>query len=62
MIFNILFLKLSNPTTRQISYYVRYEGSNDFSTKDAGNIECDSITIEPKNNAKFYVKFSSRVS
>ena len=49
-------IELTNPTTKQIAYYVRKDGHSDFT------IECDSVKIEPKSTIKFRVKFHAKLS
>ncbi len=53
-------IELSNPTNSQISYWVNLEGSSDFTTKNCGNIENDTIKIEPKSKAAFKVNFNQK--
>lgn len=49
-------IELNNNTNKPISYWVKYEGSSDFS------IEKDNVKLEIGTNVKFKVKFVSRVS
>jgi hypothetical protein len=49
-------IELKNSTGKNISYWVKYEGSPDF------YIEREHITIEAKKNLKYKVKFISRLS
>lgn len=45
-------IELTNPTSKQISYYVKYEGHSDFSIED------DVVKLEPKQSqVKFKVTF-----
>lgn len=43
-------IQLSNPSTKIIHYWVHYEGHSDFSIKNAGNIDEDSVKIDPKQS------------
>lgn len=50
-------IELTNPTNKTISYWVKLEGSHDFS------IEKENVKLEPGSAPlKFRVKFTSRVS
>lgn len=50
-------IELTNPTNKTISYWVKLEGSPDFS------IEKENVKLDPGNTSmKFRVKFSSRIS
>lgn len=49
-------IELNNNTNKPISYWIKYEGSSDFS------IEKDNVKLEIGTNIKFKVKFVSRVS
>lgn len=50
-------IELTNPSSKAVTYQVRYEGSEDF--KIMGE---EKFRIEPKEVYKFQVKFVSRVS
>ncbi len=55
-------IELINPTNKEINYWVSYDGSVDFSIKNAGNIDYDCVKIEPKSKIVYKVKFTSRLS
>lgn len=42
-------IELYNPTNKEINYWVSYDGSSDFSIKNAGNIEYETVRLEPKS-------------
>jgi len=50
-------IELVNPTAKEINYWVSYDGSNDFNIKNAGNIDYDTIRLEPKSKIIYKVKF-----
>ena len=50
-------IELTNPTTKPISYWVKYDGSSDFKPEFE-----DCFKIEARQTFKFKVKFVSRVS
>ena len=50
------FIELSNPTTKQIAYWVLYEGHSDF------QIENSYVQLNPKSITKFKISFNSRIS
>ncbi len=50
-------IELSNPTNKQISYYVNLEAHPDFSLESD-----ESLIIEPKSTYKVRIKFTSRIS
>ena len=49
-------IELRNPTRKFISYWVKFEGNQDFSIGE------DSLRIEPLGKIEFQVKFQSRIS
>jgi len=49
-------IELSNPSKNPISYWVKLDGSTDFS------IEEDCVKIEPGTTVNFPIKFQSRIS
>lgn len=49
-------IELSNPSKNPISYWVKLDGSSDFS------IEEDNVRIEPGTTVNFPIKFQSRIS
>ena len=49
-------IELSNPSKNPISYWVKLDGSSDFS------IEEDCVRIEPGTTVNFPIKFQSRIS
>lgn len=49
-------IELSNPSKNPISYWVKLDGSSDFS------IEEDCVKIEPGTTVNFPIKFQSRIS
>lgn len=55
-------IDLVNPSSKTINYWVSYEGSKDFSIKNAGNPDPDCIRIEPRQKIAYKVKFQSRIS
>ncbi|EAR97253.2 flagellar associated protein (macronuclear) [Tetrahymena thermophila SB210] len=50
-------IEITNPTQKPISYWVKYEGSPDFSLESE-----DNFRVEPKGVYKYKIKFTSRVS
>lgn len=49
-------IELSNPSKNPICYWVKLEGSADFT------IETDQVKIEPGASQNFPIKFQSRIS
>lgn len=49
-------IELTNPSKNPISYWVKLEGSTDFSTDE------DNVRIEPGTAVNFPIKFQSRIS
>jgi hypothetical protein len=49
-------IELTNPSKNPISYWVKLDGSKDFS------IEEESVRIEPNSTINFPIKFQSRIS
>ena len=50
-------IELSNPFGKPINYWVKFEGSQDFSTEGS-----ESINLPPKGSVQFPVHFKSRVT
>lgn len=50
-------IELSNPSSKPVTYSVKYEGCDDFKM-----MSDSKFRIEPKETFKFQVKFVSRVS
>lgn len=53
----IKYIEIKNPSNKYVNYWIRIEGSPDYSTNDQ---EC--IRIEPKGCYKLGIEFKSRVS
>lgn len=51
------FIEIKNPSNKVVLYWVRLEGSRDFSHE-----EKEFIKLEPKSTYKFKVNFESRIS
>ena len=50
-------IELSNPSSKQVTYWVKLEGSSDFVL-----VNSSEFSIPPKGNALFPIKFTSRLS
>ena len=50
-------IELNNPTGKAVSYWVKLDGSSDFTLDDE-----DNIKIPPRHTTKYRVRFSARVS
>ena len=50
-------IELSNPSSKPVSYKVKYEGCDDFKM-----VNSEQFRIEPKAAHKFEIRFVSRLS